>query len=187
MAPGGLEAVDVRYAGPASDAVQPLASYVLVGLLGTILGEEQVNLVNAPHLAGVRGIDVSTRHLARRTDYTEVVEVVVRAQDGAVRLAGALLGDRHPRVVRIDDYHVAVTPRGSLLVLRNRDVPGVIGTVGSLLGSLGLNIAEYHQARLSAGGEALAVVSVDGRVDAEVLDELTELPELLDARVAELE
>jgi len=79
-----------------------------------------------------------------------------------------------------------VEPRGSLLVLRNRDVPGVIGRVGSLLGDAGLNIAEYHQARLSEGGGALAAVAVDGRVDRAVLASLQELPEISDARLVEL-
>jgi D-3-phosphoglycerate dehydrogenase / 2-oxoglutarate reductase len=64
--------------------------------------------------------------------------------------------------VRIDRYRIVVQPRGSLLILRNRDVPGVIGRVGTLLGAPGINIAEYHQARMQAGEEALAAISVDG-------------------------
>jgi len=69
-----------------------------------------------------------------------------------------------------------------LVLLRNRDVPGVIGRVGSLLGDAGINIAEYHQARLSAGGEALAAISVDSPLKPEALGALRSLPEVLDAR-----
>lgn len=186
LAPGGIEAVEVRYAGTDGEAVRPLSNHVLMGLLGTILGHDQVNFVNAVHLAEVRGIDVSTHRLASRSDYTDFVEVVVRAEGGDIRLAGALLGDRHPRIVRIDDYHVDVAPGGSLLVLKNRDVPGVIGEVGTLLGSMRLNIAEYHQARLSEGGEALAAVAVDGRVDRSLIRSLMELPEVTGAWVVDL-
>jgi D-3-phosphoglycerate dehydrogenase / 2-oxoglutarate reductase len=66
------------------------------------------------------------------------------------------------------------------------DVPGVIGKVGTLLGEAKLNIAGYHQARLSEGGDALAAVAVDGRVDRELMNKLRGLPEINDARMAEL-
>jgi len=187
LAPGGIRGVEVRYAGGSADGVGILASYTLMGLLGAILGDDQVNFVNAPWLAEQRGIGVSRQHLARRTDYTEFLEVVVKTDAGQVKLAGALLGDRHPRVVRIDDYHVDIEPRGSLVVIRNRDVPGVIGKVGSLLGDAGLNIAGYHQARLHAGGDALAAVAVDGRVDRDVIQRLIAMPEVTDARVVDLQ
>ncbi len=186
LAPGGILGVEVRYAGDASDATQPLSSYVLMGLLGTILGEDQVNFVNAPHLAEVRGIGVSTHRLARRTDYTEFVEVIVRGEKGETRVAGALLGERHPRLVRIDDYHLDIVPQGALLLLKNRDVPGVIGRVGTILGELGINIAEYHQARLSQGGEALAAVAMDGPVDAGLISRVEDIAEVTHAWVAEL-
>ena len=186
LSPGGMLGVEVRYSGNQSDAMGALTAYSLMGLLAIVLGEDQVNFVNAGYLAEARGIGVSQHLLARRTDYTEFVELLVRAEGGEVRVAGALLGDRYARVVRIDDYHVDVEPCGSLLILRNRDVPGVIGRVGSLLGDAGLNIAEYHQARLSEGGQALAAVAVDGRVDRAVMVHLQELPEISDARLVEL-
>jgi D-3-phosphoglycerate dehydrogenase len=151
------------------------------------MGKEQVNFVNAMHLAEARGIDVSTGTLTRRSDYSEFIEVVTRAGDASVRLAGVLLGDQHPRIIRIDDYRVDITPKGTLVVLRNRDVPGVIGKVGSLLGSNEVNIAEYHQARLSEGGEALAAVAVDGRVDPALIRSLVDLPEITGAWVVDLE
>jgi D-3-phosphoglycerate dehydrogenase len=186
LAQGGIKGVEVRYAGDAAEAPRPLTAYVLMGLLGAIVGEDQVNFVNAPHLAETRGIGVSTHKLARRPDYTSFVEVKVFGEKGDTRMAGVLLGERYPRVVRIGDFHVDIVPQGSLIVLRNRDVPGVIGKVGTLLGDLKLNIAEYHQARLAAGGEALAAVAVDGAVDQKVLGKLKELPEILDARVVQL-
>ena len=183
---GGLKGIEVRYAGEATEAPRPLTSYVLMGLLGAILGDDQVNFVNAPHLATIRKINVSSHQLARRADYSEFVEVKVFGERGDTRVAGVILGEQYPRVVRIGDYHVDVMPQGSLLVFKNHDVPGVIGKVGTLLGDLGLNIAEYHQARLAAGGDALAAVAVDGAVTPEVLVKLRDLPEITDARVAQL-
>lgn len=105
----------------------------------------------------------------------------------SLRVGGALLGESHGRIVRIGAFRVDVAPRGTMLVLRNHDVPGVIGRVGTLLGEAGVNIAEYHQARLQAGGEALAAVSIDTPVPREVLDRLASLPEVLEVRQVKME
>jgi D-3-phosphoglycerate dehydrogenase len=115
------------------------------------------------------------------------VEVALATDAGRLELAGALLGERHPRLVRLDGYDMNVAPAGTFLVLRNRDVPGVIGRVGTLLGGFGLNIAEYHQARRTEGGEALAAVVLDGPVDRDVVARLSELDEVLDARLVTLD
>ena len=88
--------------------------------------------------------------------------------------------------MRIEDYHVDIVPAGSLIVLKNHDVPGVIGRVGTILGDHDINIAGYHQARLSKGGDALAAVAVDGLVDASVREALLELPEVSAAVVVRL-
>jgi len=86
----------------------------------------------------------------------------------------------------VADYRVDVVPTGTLLVLMNDDVPGVIGRVGTLLGQHGINIAGYHQARLSKGGEALAAVAVDGEVGSEVRDAILGLAEVSKAVVVQL-
>jgi D-3-phosphoglycerate dehydrogenase len=186
LAPGGVQSVDVRYAGDSDEALKPLTAYVLMGLLKPVLGGDQVNFVSAGHLAEQRGIKVARTQLSEHADYTEYVELVVRAENGELRVAGALLGDAHPRIVRIEDYHVDIVPTGTLVVLKNKDVPGVIGRVGTILGDLGINIAGYHQGRLSKGGDALAALSVDGEVAESVRVALLELPEVTAAVVVRL-
>jgi D-3-phosphoglycerate dehydrogenase len=114
--------------------------------------------------------------------YAEYVEVVIRSGERSLRVAGALLSKGHPRLVRIQDYHVDVNPRGTIIIIRNRDVPGVIGRVGTVLGEARINIGEYHQARLAAAGEALAAISLDGTVNAQVLDAIRGIPEIIDVR-----
>ncbi len=185
LAAGAVEEVEVRYAGESDDALEPLTAYVLVGLLRNVLGVE-VNFVSAAHLASQRDVGVARTRLSRHADYTEYVELVIGAERGDLRVAGALLGDAHPRIVRIADYHVDVIPEGTLVVLKNEDVPGVIGRVGTTLGDHGINIAGYHQARLSKGGEALAAISTDGPVDEPVRTALLELPEVSTAVVVRL-
>jgi D-3-phosphoglycerate dehydrogenase len=186
LAPGAIHEVEVRYAGASNEALEPLTAYVLMGLLRNVLGADQVNFVSSRHLARQRDIGVARTRLSAHANYNEYLEVVVQAERGELRLAGALLGDAHPRVVRIGDYHIDVVPTGTLIVLKNDDVPGVIGRVGSLLGGHGINIAGYNQARLSKGGEALAAIVVDEDVDADIREALLALPEVSRAVVVKL-
>jgi hypothetical protein len=153
-----------------------------------------VSLVNAQVLAEEKGIRLGTRTGAPETGFETSIGVKVDTARGRVRVTGALIGDSHGRVIRIDDYHVDVVPDGWMLVIRNRDVPGVIGRVGSALGSAGINIASYHQARRSphsgdgggGGGpaDALAAINVDQALTNGVLDKLQGLPDVLDVRLA---
>jgi D-3-phosphoglycerate dehydrogenase len=187
LANGAIRRVDIRYAGAANDVLRLLASSTIAGLLMKVVGRGAVNLVNAMHVAQTRGITIGRTRLAQNADYAELVEVDATTDQGSIRVAGALLDSHHPRVVRIDDFHIDVRPRGAVVILRNRDVPGVIGRVGTLLGSGGINIAEYHQARLEEGGEAIAAISIDGWVADDLLTELKQVPEVIDVKQVQLD
>ncbi|HMV33098.1 MAG TPA: NAD(P)-dependent oxidoreductase, partial [Gemmatimonadales bacterium] len=184
VAGGAITAVELRFGGEGDDLLRPLAAGALIGLLSEAVGEGAVNVVNALHLARQRGIKVDRTRLDGPLDYADLVELRIQHSAGTTRVSGALLGAGHPRLVALDEFRLNVLPYGQLLVLRNQDVPGVIGRVGTLLGNAGINIAEYHQARLSAGGEALAVVSVDAPLPAALLEQLRRLPEV--AQVAQV-
>ena len=179
--------VTLRYGGPAEGMLEMIASAALVGLLRPAVGTGGVNLVNAIHLAETRGISVERTRVGTHGSDEEFVEVRVGSMGAEVRVAGALVAGRHPRIVRINRHRVVVHPSGTLVIIRNRDVPGVIGHVGTVLGRAGINIAEYHQARLQAGGEALAAVSVDGRLDERVVADLRALDDVVDVRQVELD
>ncbi len=181
LARGPVTAVEVRFGGEGDDLLRPLAAGAAIGLLAEAVGADAVNIVNALHLARQRGIKVERTRLDGTREFTDLVELRVRHGGGSVRVAGALLGEEHPRLVALDEFRLNVVPVGQLLVLRNHDVPGVIGRVGTLLGDAGINIAEYHQARLNAGGEALAVISMDAPAPATLLRDLATLKEIREA------
>ena len=107
-------------------------------------------------------------------------KILVYGASGSIGVGGVQVA-KH-----LGAHVVNVEPRGTLVVLRNRDVPGVIGRVGTLLGDAGINIAEYQQARLQAGGDALAAISVDGRLNADVMTKLRAVPEVVEVRQVEL-
>lgn len=186
LAEGPLQKIEIRYAGAADFALRPLASSTLCGVLCNVVGKGAINFVNAIHVAKSRGASVTTTRLSSHANYGEYVEVVTAVNDTEYRVAGALLDDTHPRIVRIGDFRVDIRPQGTLVVVHNRDVPGVIGRVGSLLGSETVNIAEYHQSRLLPGGEALGVISVDGVIDDEALARLRAAPEIDEVHQVEL-
>jgi len=187
LAFGGLEKVEVRVAG-APDSLKALTASALSGALERELGRDGVNYVNALHMAEIRKIQVASATVSGGSNYTQFVEVVATCEGTRVRVAGALLGDRdHPRIVRIDDFQLSIEPVGTLLVLRNRDVPGVIGSVGQLLADNDINIAQYAQARVQAEGEALACAVLDGWVPSELREKLRALPSVKELRVVSLD
>lgn len=175
---GRWRRVEVRYGGAVAGVLRPLAAAALEGFLERRV-EPPINVVNALSIAAERGIEVARVRTGQVGDYTNHVELQASTArgEGSVTVGGALLGERqHARIVRIGQFHVDTVPRGTVLLVRNRDVPGVIGEVGTKLGRAGVNIAEYHQARTEAGGDALGVVTVDGEVPAGVLEDLRSLP-----------
>jgi D-3-phosphoglycerate dehydrogenase / 2-oxoglutarate reductase len=187
LAAGAAEQLIVRYSGPDEVVVRPIAASAVAGALRHVVGAGAVNLVNAVHVAEARGVTVERSRVGTHGPYEEFIEVRLRTERGESRVAGAVVAGRHPRIVRIDRFRIVVRPRGSLVILRNRDVPGVIGRVGTLLGAAGINIAEYHQARLQAGAEALAAISVDGTVSDQIMAALAALPEVLTVAQVELD
>jgi D-3-phosphoglycerate dehydrogenase len=93
---------------------------------------------------------------------------------------------REGRITEIDGFHLEATPQGYLLVMRNRDVPGVIGRVGTTLGEGGVNISHFHLGRRERGGEAMAVIEIDAPIDRETLEALKSLDQVIEARSIEL-
>lgn len=184
---GPVTRLEVRYAGGVENALRPLAASAMVGVLSVALGRSAVNFVNAMHLAETRGILVDRVELSTEGDYAESLELRLTGVGAPTCVAGALLEGAHSRVIRVNEHRVDIVPRGTLVVIRNRDVPGVIGHVGTVLGSAGINIAEYHQSRLEAGGEALAAIAVDGKLDATLVTALRRLPEIVDVRQVQLD
>jgi D-3-phosphoglycerate dehydrogenase / 2-oxoglutarate reductase len=179
---GNVQSVELRYAGESDEeALRPLTAAAMLGMLIDVVGRGGVNLVSALHLAEARSIRVSRVLLEPHPDFGERVELRIGSGGMETRLAGALRGDQ-PRIIRINAFPIEVRPQGVLLLLRNRDVPGVIGRVGTLLGEAEVNIGEYHQGRVEAGGEAMAAIAVDQKLEPRVVDALKGIPDIIDVR-----
>jgi hypothetical protein len=186
LSPGRVEGIEVRYGGTDHGAQRVVQLSALEGALGT-MGVGPVTLVNAAALAEGRGIALGGRTAAPEPGFETTVEVTVRAASGVTSVVGALAGE-HGHIVRINGFAIDIPPDGQVLVLRNRDVPGVIGRVGTVLGEAQINIGAYHLSRRTQRGqEALSAVAVDHPPAREVLERLAGLKDVLDVRLANLD
>ncbi|MEM6455374.1 MAG: phosphoglycerate dehydrogenase [Acidobacteriota bacterium] len=182
---GAPTAVTVEQWG-LDDALEvPVMIAALKGVLAPHLGEA-VNYVNAEKIATERGLKVQRVRHSDDADYPELVRVRITSADHAVTLSGTLSLGQDPRIVQVDDYRVEFRPKDILLVVRNRDVPGVVGKVGTYLGDAGVNIAEIHLARHPGSHRALAVVRVDQKPNDAVLEALRALEPVEDLRLVVL-
>ncbi len=102
------------------------------------------------------------------------------------RLAGTVLGKDDIRLTRIGDYRIEVVPASYMLITTHHDRPGVVGTVGTLLGDEGVNIASMQLGRRVVGGEAMMALQVDERISPEVMRKLGENDVFASARFVEL-
>ena len=180
-----VDSVQLRIGRDLADAGNLLIASAAAGTLDSVTDGIKLNLVNSRSLAENRGIALSVTTSASH-DPDNGAQVTLKCGGTEMLVAGVAAAGTGPRVTRIDGFSVDVTPRRTLLVLTNADVPGVIGRVGTLLGDAHVNIAEYHQARMTEGGEALAAVSVDGNVDESVRKKLLQLPDITSATVVRL-
>lgn len=132
------------------------------GFLRRISGEE-VNFVNAPVLLHRLGVQVEVIKSTADSDYTELIQVEAAPPEGApVSAVGTLIGKASlPRIVGINGREVEVAAEGKLLVLENLDRPGMVGTIGTILGRDGVNIADMSLSRVAPGATAYMVVRVD--------------------------
>lgn len=179
--------VRVRYAGePADLGSHVIRSSVLTGILNVVL-DEKVNLVNSAELAAARGLVIEESARRRERGFPNSVEVAI-ADGKEISVEGFIGQDGAPRILALDGISVEVPLEGTLLLSRNIDVPGVIGRIGTELGNLGINVATFALGRRAAGGgaEALALVGLDGTIDASLVQRIRALPSVTDARLVHL-
>ncbi len=157
-----------------------LTAYALMGACQAF--EWRTTPVNARRVAEERGIEVYQRTESRTRDFSDLVRVVASSDGGSIAVEGTLFEGEEPRLVRIDGYRVDAIPHGHMLVVRNRDAPGVIGYIGTALGEREINIAGMFNSRETQGGEALTVYNLDEAVPADLLAELVDDGRIFDAR-----
>jgi D-3-phosphoglycerate dehydrogenase len=181
---GALEEISIAYSGHIAEGkTELIRNAAIQGLLNEAL-EEKANLVNAAAIASSRGLRVQEERKPKGSTggAGSVLSILVKAQKEEHIVKGAVLHKNAPRLLHVDGIEVEAPLERNLIYLRNRDVPGVIGKVGTILGDHKINIADFSlgrwtgQVKPGAEREAIAVVHVDGPVPEPVLIALRKVP-----------
>ena len=172
------EEINISYSGDLSDMeVAPLTRNTIKGILKRHLGDH-VNDVNALYLANKKGIIVNENKTSSTKGFTNLITVEVKSKSGTRKVAGTLLNGFGPRIVKVDEYSIDVTPEGHLVVIQHVDQPGVIGRMGSTIAKHQINIATMQVDRSDIGGNAIMVLTIDKHLETEAMEELKSLEEI---------
>jgi D-3-phosphoglycerate dehydrogenase len=187
VAPKRNDRLVVTYGGRATELpADPVTRSVLKGFFMAIGGTE-VNQVNVRTMAQSLGLLVEEIRSNEETDYNEWLHVAVHSGNNKVSVGGTFFGKRNePRIVRMNSLPVEVVPSGVLLLLTNRDRPGMVGSIGTLFGKHHVNIAGMSLSRDAAGGHALTVLNLDSLPPQDLMEELKKDPDISNVRVAKL-
>jgi D-3-phosphoglycerate dehydrogenase len=178
----GITKLQITYEGEAARLkIKAITSAALSGLLRPMLGD--VNVVSAPVVARERGMIVEeTTREAAAGDYDSLITLTVVTERQTRSVSGTVYADGRPRIVNIKGIRMDAEFGHSMIYVTNEDKPGFIGRFASILGDAGINIATFHLGRDREGGDAIALVEVDGPVSADVLDRVLTLPHVRQAK-----
>ncbi len=160
LAQGTIQKAEIEYRGEvARKSTRLISAAFAAGLLETRI--EQVNIVNAPKLAEERGVEIISSTSSRKGDFSTMVKVDLHTDRGVTSAAGTLFGNQYLRLVQLGDYHLDAYMDGVMLLFHHRDLPGLIGYIGTIFGKHAVNIAQMTVGRQQPGGEAIAVLNLD--------------------------
>ena len=160
---------------------QPYTFAVLKGLMERNQ-QEAATFISAPYFARERGISITEAKADRVKNYSDLISVKVVTDQGDSTVEGTVFADLRGRVTAVDQFRVDLVAEGTFLFFTNKDRPGVIGRVGTILGENRINVAGFYLGRESYQGSAMGFVALDSRVPEGVLQEIVKLDEILEAR-----
>ncbi|MCB1024865.1 MAG: phosphoglycerate dehydrogenase [Acidobacteria bacterium] len=182
---GGVDRVEIEYSGELAEKdASPVTRAFLSGLLENI--SARINVVNALHIADERGIAVTTSYKQVEKESNFDIRTRVSSGDAEQIACGRVYDDGEGRITQIGDFSIEAVPKGFLLFTKNQDVPGVIGKLGTLLGENGVNISRFYLGRNEMGGEALAVIELDSKLEPGVLEDLRSVDSVITVKQVKL-
>jgi D-3-phosphoglycerate dehydrogenase len=183
---GAIQKASLLYRGDvARKSTRLITAAFAAGLLESRL-EQNVNIVNAPLLAAERGIEIVEQTSSQKGDFSTLVKADLHTDRKVYTAAGTLFGNQFLRLVQLGSYHLDAYMDGVMLLFNHRDVPGLIGYIGTIFGKHKVNIAQMTVGRQVPGGEAIAVLNLDTPPPEEALREVRGHPQISDVQVVKL-
>ena len=187
LAMGPIQHVEVQVNGDAvKGLVRAIAAALLKGILESVYHEGPLNYINAPVIAEKLGLSITQTTSIEAIDYANLITCQATWEGGSRKLAGVLFGGSEPRIVQFDEYQLDARPQGVVLVMQNRDVPGVIGQIGTMLAAYDVNIGEWRMGRHRPGSEALSFINLDSIPPNAVLDALSKISAVTSLKLVNL-
>jgi D-3-phosphoglycerate dehydrogenase len=184
MSKSQIISIKVTGYGDISEYVDSLSTFVAVGAMSQNSGDT-INYVNADFVAKEKGIKLETEAIGESSVYKNLITIKLTTSDGTTTMSATIFEDNVQRLVNIDGFDIDVALRGDMIMFKNTDVPGVIGSVGNVLANNNVNIADFSLAR-NDKGEALAVILVDNAVCDKSLAELAALEACISVNYARI-
>ncbi|MGA2747820.1 MAG: phosphoglycerate dehydrogenase [Verrucomicrobiota bacterium] len=184
LAPKRNDRIEITYGGKAQEwPTDPITRSVLKGFL-EMAGGKEVNQVNVRSLATSLGLEIQEIKSSEATDFNEWLHVAVFSGEERISAGGSVFGAKcFPRIVRLSGHPVEIVPEGVLLLMNNKDRPGIVGYLGTLLGKHHVNIANMSLGRDKAGGRALTILNLDSVPPPQLLEEIQKDPDISNVRV----
>jgi len=173
---GAVKEVAIEYAGDFQGMdLTPITTSVLKGLL-TPMVKDDVNYVNAKMLAQERGIKISETRTSDPDEYINLITVSVVTTEGTCDVSGTIFGKKRAAIVKIDDFHLTMEPKGHFAYIRNVNKPGAFGSITVLLGERGINISRMNVGESSEGNTNIVFLATDTPIPEDVLKDIEVLP-----------
>ena len=183
---GRFQELTINYSGEiTAHNLSPVTMAIVKGVLSPIL-KETVNFVNAVSLAKERGIRLRESKSTQEGEFVNLIQLEIKTDKETRRVSGTLSGNKQPRIVKIDEYYVELSPVGEMVFIQNWDKPGLIGSLGTLLGKHKINIAAMTFGRDMPDGKAVNVLNVDSVVSADIQEKIRKLENILMVKVIRL-
>lgn len=178
--------IRISYSGEVATKKTEALTLVMLKTLLEKATPERINFVNAMLVAKERGIEVTESKTSDTSEYTNLLTLSLQSSDTTLTISGMLTSIGEARIVDINGYRVDIAPAGNLILFFNRDVPGVLGKVSTILGNDGVNIAGLTNGRKAPGEDAVTIISVDNEVPPNSLSAIAAIDGLHDVRVVKM-
>src|SRR3989454_8808760 len=189
LAPAQVDRLHITYGGKAQELpnIDPITSAILRGIVSRA-SVKDLNNVNVRSIAATLGLTVEEKRSSEPVTFNEWLHVqAFRGAEKAISAGGTFFGSpENPRIVRVFSQPTEIVPSGVVLLLKNKDRPGIVGYLGTLMGRHNINIATMSLSRDTIGGQALTVLNLDSVPPPEALDEMQRDPDISNIRVVEL-
>ncbi|WML48274.1 phosphoglycerate dehydrogenase [Neobacillus sp. PS3-34] len=178
--------IDINYYGELADEDTDLLTRTTIKGLLSYHFAESVNLINVFHLLKEQGVPYTVQKNATNKGFANYMELTLSKDNEIASVGATVLNGYGARIVKMNHYRVDVRPESFLLYIKHQDIPGMIGKVGSILGEYQINIGTMQVGRTSMGGEAVMILTLDKKIEGDVIQALKSIKGLEDAQLLEL-